>query len=825
MRKRQQQQQQRPPPPQFSVPRQPQQQQQQQQQQRQQQQPQISGGSDNGAIRKLIDEATGEPIELYTGELITADNNPGGEEEMVFLSFSKPGQTGVNLASPTRRQNPQGLPSPHSPPPSLPPLKALEPSKDEIYYQAGYQQIEVPEYDPGQLHEDRPQLAQQLTTTNQRKRDPLYPLGRPSPAAAGDRPLRPPRPPRPPRRRQRVRPNRRKEEEEEEKEISGFLDFLIPSFMKSKRKRPRPPPPPPPPPSRTRPKPPPPPPQTPHGHHHSPVVQPPPGSNRRELLPVPPPPDELLSLFPPPHELGGALNPILLRMPDGFSTAQQGFPPLPPPFLNNNNQQHQQQQQQARINARRGEEFRAEEEEEEEVGDVMDAEASDISVTVGTKIKAVKTDNIGGGVNKVSQILPVETRNQVPFVGGQLKPRDYYNYQTTFSQEEEGEEVSSAAVPSQMVSLPKQIYLYRAKLKKDKDFHENLTKSHVYHFREKEGETEEEEEDEYFDGRESYYHPSHRAPSVSYLQDSNPFDFRMPAAASAASAAASVVEDALPVSTLPPPPPLLDEFAPAARPVENPGPKISKPDFDLVYRPLPTAAAAATAAMAATPKATTRRTTSTTTMKTTTTTTESPATSAAAAAAGDDDGDSIAEHISSLLREYLTTPRSEGDAVPNIYMDPEGNSVVVEYLSPEGKTQPSAAVADNEDQVVAESTHLGNVGLMVRKDGNDDGEVDADDDGEEEDETYADEGGDDEADDFVPSTPDRYYVSSLEDIVGTQQDDQQQQQQQQVHLPPELENLVLPKLESDFLKELVENNNLILPQYGKDYQVGHSLFL
>ena len=38
----------------------------------------------------LIDEATGEPIELYTGELITADNNPGGEDGMVMLSFASP---------------------------------------------------------------------------------------------------------------------------------------------------------------------------------------------------------------------------------------------------------------------------------------------------------------------------------------------------------------------------------------------------------------------------------------------------------------------------------------------------------------------------------------------------------------------------------------------------------------------------------------------------------------------------------------------------------------------------------------------------------------
>ncbi len=528
---------------------------------------------------------------------------------------------------------------------------------------------------------------------------------------------------------------------------------------------------------------------------------------------MPPPPDELLSLFPPPHELGGALNPILLRMPDDFSTTQQGFPPLPPPFLDNGSQKqprlHQPppRRRQPVINARLGEEYQAAETTPENhvVAD-LDADSSDISVTVGAKINTVKTEEDTSPAslwNKpknaaASPFLkkPPAQREQVPFIGQpqEVLPPPLENlrdYQTSFESEPVvpvPQDVVPIAAPSQMVSLPKQVYFYKMKLK-DKNFHANLTKAHVYHF---EGPPHDEVEDEYFDGREAYLAQAIQPP-ISYLQDSNPFNFRPPVAQKQ-SAHQEPLRNELPleeINTTTTPPPL-DKFAPAARPVRKET-KISKPDFDLVYRP--------DQRITSRPRPTTTTTASTTTTTTTTTpasenvfedaTAESP----------------IAEHISSLLREYLTTPRAEGDEAPSIYMTE--NSLVMEYLSPEGKRQ--TVVPSTDDGVHFEE-------VTQRSEFAQDSTTEPTIDKHDDESSVEDEGNDD----FIPSTPDRFYVAALEDLVGPEdqkQVGQQQQQQQQVYLPPELENLVLPKLEEDFLKELVENNNLILPQYGKEYQV------
>ena len=130
----------------------------------------------------IFDPETGKPIKLYTGELITADNNPGGEE-LVHFSFGNPANNVQTFN--TGKEPPQ--------------VTYHDPSQE--YYKAGYEQIEVPQnkysnnptsqypdqLDPNTFHEDRPSLP---ANNRQPTTDNFYPLGRPKQP-------NPPRPSRP----------------------------------------------------------------------------------------------------------------------------------------------------------------------------------------------------------------------------------------------------------------------------------------------------------------------------------------------------------------------------------------------------------------------------------------------------------------------------------------------------------------------------------------------------------------------------------------------------------------------------------------------------
>merc|ERR1712045_783858 len=84
------------------------------------------------------------------------------------------------------------------------------------------------------------------------------------------------------------------------------------------------------------------------------------------------------------------------------------------------------------------------------------------------------------------------------------------------------------------------------------------------------------------------------------------------------------------------------------------------------------------------PKSTTVQTTTTTTTTSTTTSTTTY--------------DPIADHVNLLLQQYFSTqtPDQEPNSVPMITYDDENNSVVMEYMSPDGE-QDQAIVQHDEE--------------------------------------------------------------------------------------------------------------------------------
>ncbi len=170
--------------------------------------------AENKNTRPLLDPATGEPIELYQGELITADNNPSGEE-YVHLMFDKPngdsaGDAKVNVEPVISTSSPVEVAS-HSVP-VLP---------ESQYYQAGYQQIDLPQHQfgngiaagGGDEEIDREDV---VIGKPMPPKDPLYPLGKPV-----KRPLAPPPP-----------HHHFKEPSSSSSSGGSFFDFL-PDFVKT----------------------------------------------------------------------------------------------------------------------------------------------------------------------------------------------------------------------------------------------------------------------------------------------------------------------------------------------------------------------------------------------------------------------------------------------------------------------------------------------------------------------------------------------------------------------------------------------------------------
>merc|ERR1712223_766586 len=122
-------------------------------------------------------------------------------------------------------------------------------------------------------------------------------------------------------------------------------------------------------------------------------------------------------------------------------------------------------------------------------------------------------------------------------------------------------------------------------------------------------------------------------------------------------------------------------------------------DIEVVYRPIVTAKPTTVTTTTMTESTTT--TTLTTTTTTTTTTTLTTTTT----------HDPIADHVNLLLQQYFSTQTPDIDnsdkGVPMITYDDENNSIVMEYLSPDGSTSSTKNQEKNENfepkQEVAET--------------------------------------------------------------------------------------------------------------------------
>ena len=573
-------------------------------------------------VRDLINEETGQPLELYTGELITADNVEEGEE-LVLLSFSKPNQQ-VNFVSPNDAANRNNDNNNNNDERIV--QQSFSSPLSEVY-QAGYQQIDIPdqqrlgnpeELDPSHYHEDRPPIAPSA-------RDPTeeyYPLGRPEPQRPPpERPVRRPIPASRKVPRRKIKP--------ENNSSGGFFDFLFGGLgvggnknnaKKVPPNRRRNPPPPPPAPKRNKPK---------------PVRTVPTG--------YPPPPPEIRHMFPPPSQLGGALNPIMIRLgPNGEFTP----PASPPVALSQRPKQprfdEESPVQETQFNARLGEEFSEETENENDNDNVViTSYAQREPMVIGFQYKPDK-----------SQQVPFNSRLR-------LKPPAVF-----------------PAVPPQHPRRQQQqqqrlnLVRYRDQLRDDPEFHQNLTKSYVFHH--PPGQPHEENAD--FDGREGtheYVRPAQASsttlPRPTQIQDLNPFDFRSSNANSVAQydyEEEENQENEEEMETFPEfefqeieltTSPNLEDFTQTSKPAPKVRVRVIKPDRNIVYNPSTTTSSTTTS--------TTTTTTSTTTTQTTTTTVNP-----------------IADHVASLLRDYYSSTSTQ-----NLPQSTTENMAVLEYLSPDGE--------------------------------------------------------------------------------------------------------------------------------------------
>ena len=668
----------------------------------------VSPGS--SSIRKLIDDNTGLPIELYTGELITADNNPNGEE-LVHFSFSSPKQQVGLVPKATRGHTTNYQPTDIS----------------QQIYQPGYQQINVPEngqfqdfreaaeqFNPEQVHEDRPNIQGRHSSV-----DPHYPLGKP-PSVPEQNLSHSPRVP-PPQKHLRIpSPSNRREDQG-----SGLLDFLIPSFVRPKPKKT-------------------------DQRRRRPGRRPP---------PPPPSPHRVRQRFPLPGTLGALNNPIALRLPEGF------LPPVPvPPFMRPKRARLEDETSPyvsaeslgiPQIVARLGEEFI--EESSEPDGQELDDLSAEPTQQLRSTIKDEEkpTVIIGNGSSY--------TRKQSPFLG-QTPP------------------VPPSVphmLPSPLTSLPEMLYEYRNKLK-DPEFHQNLTKAHVFHS--------DIPDYDYYDTTEEEAAGTRPREPVSYIQDSNPFNFRYQIATAPVQEVTQAPKpQEIPAQTTP----ALHEFAPPARPVRQKSHQ-TKPDVEIVYNPVPV------------------------TSETTTTSTESSASKESQQDILDNDDPVVREHLSSLIKHYLSSTTPNG-STPNIYVTE--NSIVMKY---EGEEEQNTAIPleiIELDTLIAPE--------MPEKEEEEDGKVHPHDDGplnpDDHDDVYPtgtdleynqDDQTDIEKESFTPFEPSLKEADPKFQVVQSEED----LEQSDLGLQPYPGfDFLQPQSEKDFLEHLLQSSNLILPQYGSDY--------
>ncbi|TRY80238.1 hypothetical protein TCAL_12371 [Tigriopus californicus] len=496
----------------------------------------------------FVETDNGQRIDLYQGELITADNNPEGE--LVHFSFSPPQQSAgtkdkpVTLKSkPSAYEIPSSRPSETTPRPYRP--QSQSPPQQDIY-QAGYEQINVPDhtnhprpggpekFDPNTFHEDRPALISTQQNSQSPSNSDYYPLGKPVHLQAPVPPRGPPGqsaqngPPRP-------KPT---------SSSGSFFDFLIPSFIRSKSDRPNRRPPPPPPPQKRQPPP----------KNRQPR---PPPQNRRHNFPIPSVPH----IDPPRLDLnapyGSPQNPILLHLPESFGQ----YPP--PPQLQRRTSSHARFEDHHNappepneldenvIVNRLGEEFLA------EIPEVQDLESQDQNNVIMGTVEEVDLDSDLAirrpidhiQVPGISQAVP--TRQQAPFL-----PSQHMSHPLQ-TEKAEGPHIK---VPKQPMALPYKLAEYRHKLQ-DPEFFRNVTQAHVFHYR---------DPDHVDQSNVSGDEP------VSYIEESNPFFLRQVDGDNH-----DIVEE--PQASQHQPLDLI-EFAPPAKP-KHYQTRTSKPDVNTVYTP------------------------------------------------------------------------------------------------------------------------------------------------------------------------------------------------------------------------------------------------
>ncbi len=337
--------------------------------------------------------------------------------------------------------------------------------------------------------------------------------------------------------------------------------------------------------------------------------------------------------FPAPYELGGRLNPILIRVPEGSNT-----PVVPQP---------QSALKKIGLSKVEAEPNLVEEE-------FLDVPTKPSIVNLPPSPPLLRRPRPPGDASLQMTSQPA---SGLPFQGPVRRPKPVRNPLLN---------LPGIPTPQQRYPHPDfavheskiDLKQYKEKLR-DPEFHQNLTKAHVYHASDLHEEVSEV-------NREDISVPSLTQALLSFLQDANPFNFRSKVNEKQVTTIEPRILERDPMvdeSILEVTESRLEDLAPAAKPS-----KIDKlDDIEVVYRPV----------------ATTKKQTTTTTTTTTTeaTTTQNP----------------IADHVSLLLQQYFSTqsPDQKSNGVPMITYDDENQSVVMEYLSPSG----------DEGQVEPEGSH------------------------------------------------------------------------------------------------------------------------
>ena len=550
-------------------------------------------------------------------------------------------------------------------------------------YLAGYEQIDYPDQggrfpnvnpeliDPDDYHQDRPSFQSSQVYGSPSK--DFYPLGKP------------PQP-------QQVTPDilakgqdsqfsfkPKIDRPEKKKQEGSFFDFLIPSFVRASNKadpegpilRPKPKPgrpsaplnkpkparQPPPPRSAQPPQGPPSPKGPPQRPPTVPNVPGVPGVPDLTNFPHMKYPDRPIGTFPQPHEYGGRLNPIVINVPDGFP----GAGPPPPPGSYPPQAALKKKIGLSRVDA---EPNLVEDEEEfpEPPKAMMKLPPSPPLLRrpkpPGNTPLKMTSQPVAPGVAMPPPGVPMPPpmRKQEPFIKKKPVRRPLLNLP--------GIPQAHQRYPHPNYSSEPKIDIaeYREKLK-DPDFHQNLTKAHVYHATDLEDNVEEID-------REEPSVPSLTKALLSYLQDANPFNFRprnKPKRVQTINRMTPADIERLPQQQEVSDESQLIDLAPIAKPSKIE--KIDKPE--VVYKP--------------TESTTTTETTSTTTTATTDDLTVAPEIEPETSTTSTEDP--IASHVNFLLQQYFSTqtPDTEQQGIPMLTYDDENHSIVMEYVSPDGE--------------------------------------------------------------------------------------------------------------------------------------------